>query len=109
MYCWRSKFGSQKEEIYDIIRNGFNDPTTYKVGNYFICIFELNNLFLIFLKLKGYEEAIPFTNNLYTSDLNRIENIRKNSNTKVNLAYRNGYILLCKVYTNRFVETNNEE
>ncbi|CAF0859021.1 unnamed protein product, partial [Brachionus calyciflorus] len=86
MYCWRNNFGSQKDELYHIIRNGFSDPALYKE--------------------KGYEEAIPFTNNLYTSDMNRIENNRKQSNSKTNnnLAYKNGYILLCKVYTNRIIE-----
>ncbi|CAF0870863.1 unnamed protein product, partial [Brachionus calyciflorus] len=86
MYCWRNNFGSQKDELYHIIRNGFNDPSLYKE--------------------KGYEEAIPFTNNLYTSDMNRMENNRKQSNSKTNnnLAYKNGYILLCKVYTNRIID-----
>ena len=32
MYCWRPQLGSQYEELYDIIKNGFKDVQAYKVS-----------------------------------------------------------------------------
>ena len=31
MYCWRPQLGTQNEELYDIIKNGFKDVPEYKV------------------------------------------------------------------------------
>jgi hypothetical protein len=35
-YCWRPGCGSQLEELFHIIKNGFFDPSVYKVNN-FMC------------------------------------------------------------------------
>jgi hypothetical protein len=38
MYCWRPQIGSQYEELYDIIKNGFKDTQVYKVNLLWILI-----------------------------------------------------------------------
>lgn len=98
MYSWRPKIGSQIDELFHIIHHGFQEPSFYKV----FFLNKINKIYSVLEQLKGYEEGIPFTNNLYTSDAARIENIRKSSNSKVNLTNKNGYILLCKIFTHKF-------
>lgn len=31
MYCWRPKLGTQEEELFDIIKNGFKNGSEYEV------------------------------------------------------------------------------
>lgn len=90
MYCWRPNFGNQFDELFDILKNGFKDPSEYK-------------------KL-GYEEAIPFSNSMSVSDYHRIDSIKTGQNSKYsNFAFKHGYAILCKVFTSRFVSYNLDE
>lgn len=47
-YRWSPCMGSQLEELFQIVQNGFQAPAAYKS--------------------KSYEEAVPFTNSLSVSD-----------------------------------------
>lgn len=75
LYSWRPKLGSHKNELYDILKNGFYDPSYYKKF--------------------GYEEGIPFSNSLFVSDSNRIESSKATQNSRFssNIAFKYGNII----------------
>jgi len=80
MYCWRPKFGDHFNELFDIIKFGFKEPSEYKKF--------------------GYEEAIPFSNSMSLCDNERIESLKESSPTRTsNMAFKHGYVILCKVFT----------
>ena len=90
MYCWRPKFGTQLEELHDIIRSGFKSPAEYQV-KFKLFLNKIDTFFTFFYDQKlGYEEGIPFTNSLSICDYQRIENFKGSSNSKHNLNFKYG-------------------
>ncbi len=83
LYCWRPKFGDHFTELFDIIKFGFKEPSEYKKH--------------------GYEAAIPFSNSMSLCDHERIESMKEsNPNRTNNMAFKHGYVILCKVFTSKF-------
>ena len=94
MYCWRPKNGDHFEELFDIIKYGFKDPSKYKVPEFH---FLNQNKIRIFFNLSlfeqenGYEEAIPFSNSMSVCDHHRIEACKANAPNKTNnMAFKHG-------------------
>ena len=75
--------GTLSEELFDIIKSGFDNPDDFKVrvSTQFTCLlllkpFKLSNENL---KSKGYDRGVPFSNSLSVCDHYRIESLRDGS------------------------------
>ena len=75
MYCWRPKFGDHFNELFDIIKFGFKDPSDYKKN--------------------GYEEAIPFSNSMSLCDNARIGSLKESNPTRTNnMSFKHGKLIM---------------